>query len=445
MVIPTFTHDTPGTPAQEWQAHPSWGSVTPLELLNGSSPCTRLVVVAAHPDDESLGAGGLIATAHDRGVAPYLVLLSAGEASHPRSPTTTPQELAVRRLEEAKHALEVLAPGAPLVFLGVPDGGLEAVEEQITAGLVELVGDGSTTLLVAPWRHDGHPDHEAAGRAAAAAARRTGARLVEYPIWMWHARATSEAPWRDMCRFDLDEGAAGRKWLAIRRHTSQVEPLSDQPHDEVLLPPSVLAHFAGRVEHFVSEPVHDRALDAIQRDGADPWGVERRWYERRKRVLTTAVLPRERFARGLEVGCSRGALAQELAARCDELVAVDSSPSAVVTARARLEPLGVRVEQVDVPREWPEGSFDLVVVSEVGYFLSPQELDALMERINRCLTPDGVVLVCHWRHPVDGWVLDGPEVHERFRAGPLPPEVAHYQDPDVELSVLCGDWPDPRE
>lgn len=444
-----FTHDGPGTDADTWRRHESWGAAPPLDLTNGGEPCTRLVVLAAHPDDESLGTGGLIALAQARGLAVYVVLLTAGEASHPDSPTVPRQDLAKRRLAEATAALAILAPDAPLVFLGATDGGVADVESTVTASLVDLIGDGRRTLLVAPWAHDGHPDHEAAGRAAAAAARRTGARLLQYPIWMWHHCAPDSAPWPRMRRVDLPADVLSLKEQAIRAHTSQVEPLSDRPGDEVLLDGPLLAHFTSPVEHFVEDDnVEDEALDDLHRSTPDPWGVDERWYEYRKRQLTLAALPRPRFRRALEVGCSRGALAEDLATRCDEVVAVDRSPMAVHAARKRLADLaGTSVEEVDVPRQWPEGRFDLVVLSETGYFLSPAQLDRMIERVCESLTDDGVVLLCHWRHPVSGWVLDGPDVHERFRSSDLPDEAAHYEDRDVEIVVLCrpAHWPDPDE
>ncbi len=442
----SFTHDGTGTAAEEWRSHPGWGTVPQLALVNGEVPCTRLVVVAAHPDDESLGAGGLIATASAAGLAVYVVLLTAGEASHPESPTLTRHGLATRRLAEAERALGILAPEAPLVFLGATDGQVAEVEAEVTSSLVDLIGDGRSTLLVAPWRHDGHTDHEAAGRAAAAAALRTGARLAEYPVWMWHKDRPDQAPWSRMHRVDLSPQVSQRKWLAIHAHASQVRPLSSHPEDGAMLPERVLAHFRTAVEHFVTEAADDETLDRLHRDQPDPWGVDVRWYEQRKRQLTLAALPRPHFRRGLEVGCSRGALAEDLAGRCDELVAVDRSPTAVARAGARLGELShVTVEERDVPAQWPEGRFDLVVVSEVGYFLSPGDLDRLVARISDSLEPDGTVVLCHWRHRVEGWVLDGPDVHERFRASRLPPEVARYEDRDVEISVLCSPdlWPDP--
>jgi hypothetical protein len=83
------------------------------------------------------------------------------------------------------------------------------------------------------------------------------------------------------------------------------------------------------------------------------------------------------------------------------------------------------------------------VVSEVGYFLSPQALDTLVDRISMALTPDGVVALCHWRHPVEGWVSDADDVHRRFLEGSLPPLQAEYRDRDVELRVHAEHWPDP--
>ena len=165
------------------------------------------------------------------------------------------------------------------------------------------------------------------------------------------------------------------------------------------------------------------------------------WYERRKRNLLLAALPRERFRAGLEVGSSTGALAADLAGRCDELLVVDASAHAVAAARRRCGALpGVSVEQRRVPSEWPpapSGGFDLVVLSEVGYFLSPRDLEELLGRIGTSLAPDGVLVLCHWRHEIEGWPLDGPDVHRIARASGVRPVAATYTDRDVELLVLA--------
>lgn len=406
----------------------------------------RLVVVAAHPDDETLGAGGLSALAAEAGIALLVVLATAGEHSHPGSPTTSPGHLARRRRGESEAALREVAPLATTAFLGLDDGDVTGSESWLTTRLVEVVGDGRRTLLVAPWRHDGHPDHEAAGRAAARAARRTGATLLEYPVWFWHWARPQDAPWADLRSVVLSPAAVEAKRRAVARHVTQVAPLSDAPGDEVLLTTDFMAHFAHDREVFVEQPVADPALDDLHSEFADPWGVDTRWYEERKRDLILAVLPRRRFGQGLEVGCSTGALAAALAERCDRLDAVDSSAAAVARARERLAAIpNVAVHRLEVPRQWPDGVVDLLVVSEVGYFLSPVDLDHTIERAAGCLAPDGVVVLCHWRHEVVGWPLDGAAVHRRFTDELDLSVVARYADRDVEILVLATSdvLPDP--
>lgn len=442
----TFTHDTPGTPAAAWRDRPEWAALPDLGALLTPVTLDRVVVVAAHPDDESLGAAGLCARAHERGLEVHLVLVTAGEGSHPHSPTTPPTELARRRRIESATALEQVAPGATTTFVGVADGAVAAAGSDLATRLVDLLGDARRTLLVAPFRGDGHPDHEAAGRAAAVAARRTGASLLEYPVWFWHWGDPDTAPWDDLLAVRLTPDEVAAKQRAVASHVTQVAALSDAPGDEVLLTEAFLAHAGGDREVYLARPSADPALDDLHQGVADPWGVDTRWYEQRKRDLTLAVLPRRRFARGLEIGCSTGALAEALAERCDRLDAVDASAAAVARARERLAPWPhVTVERLDVPRQWPDGAVDLLVVSEVGYFLSPVDLDTAIARAAESLALGAVVVLCHWRHEVVGWPLDGAAVHQRFAEALGLPVTASYVDRDVEILVLCApdDLPDP--
>ncbi|QIG43351.1 bifunctional PIG-L family deacetylase/class I SAM-dependent methyltransferase [Nocardioides anomalus] len=433
----SFTHDGPGTAASTWAARLDAATLPALDL----GDVDRVVVVAAHPDDESLGAGGLLARASARGLESVVVVATDGEASHPDSTTHTASRLAELRRAEVERALARLHAGARLVALALPDGRLADHQSALTTTLVELIGDGRRSLVVAPWRRDGHPDHEAAGRAAAAAAVRTAARLWEYPVWWWHWATPEDAPWSDLAVLALDAAEVAAKAAAGDAHASQVHPLSDRPGDEVLLSAEFRAHFEGDRELFVLQPAEDSALDDLHAEADDPWGVDVDFYEERKRGLLLAALPRERFRHGLEVGSSTGALAADLAARCDALLVVDASAHAVAAAQRRCAGLpGVRVEQRRVPAAWPQapaGGFDLVVLSEVGYFLSPRDLDELLARIGESLAEDGVLVLCDWQHEVQGWPLDGVAVHRVVRAAGIRPVVATYADRDVELLVLA--------
>lgn len=441
---PSFHHAEPGTPAARWLDAPGRASAEPLDL----DGVAHLVVVAAHPDDEALGAGGLVAVAAAQGIGVSVVCASDGEASHPSSPTVSRHELArIRGAEARAGLLELGVPEHHLVRLHLPDGALARYQTALTAALVRQVGTaGRRTVVAAPWREDGHPDHEAVGRAAAAACRRTDATLWEYPVWYWHWAEPADAPWHRLRSWAVPEEARLAKAAAVQAHRSQVAPLSDQPGDEAVVGPEMVARAADPVEHFVVTsgadcPDHD--LDSLHAGDDDPWGTRRRWYERRKRDLLLAALPKARHGRTLEVGCSVGELAASLVPRVDALVAVDSSATATRLAARRLgDDADVRL--LDVPREWPEGEFDLVVVSEVGYFLSPAALEELVDRIEGSLADDGTLALCHWRHPVEGWPLDGPEVHRRVAHRTRWPLQAAYVDRDVEIRLHAADatWPE---
>lgn len=431
MTTPRFRHDRAGTPAAAWS--PALAGLRAMALPPDRS---RVVVVGAHPDDETLGAGGLLHTAAAAGRHVEVVTVTAGEGSHPRSPTHPPTRLAEVRLDELRRATSFLAPDAEVSCLGLPDGDVAAHEEELVARLVEVVGTtGADVVLCAPWRGDGHPDHEAVGRAAATAAERTDAVLLEYPVWWWHWGNPDEPPPR-LARLPLDATATGAKRAAVAAHASQVQPLSAAPGDEVLLGGDLLAHFERDCEVFVVDaPRDDDVLDRVHRDRPDPWDVGS-FYERRKRAVTLAALPRERYGAALEVGCSVGELAADLAARCDRLLAVDSSAAAIDLARRRTAGTeGLEVRRARVPEEWPEGRFALISVSEVGYFLSPRRLDELVRLCFDSLEDDGHVLVCHWRHQPVGWPLAGPAVHDAFLATGAPVLVEH-QEPDFLLHVL---------
>ncbi|WP_104180250.1 bifunctional PIG-L family deacetylase/class I SAM-dependent methyltransferase [Arthrobacter sp. B0490] len=439
----SFTHDGEGTPEALWRA---WeqerepGNDLQVEALFDGRLPTRFLLLAAHPDDETLGAGALLARLAREGVRCDVVVLTDGDASHPSSPTYSPHQLAELRRREVADAVQVLAPAAHVSFEGLPDGRLR--QEDVTAALLRALGDGddTRTLVAAPWRQDGHPDHEAVGRAAADVCRGRDIPLLEYPIWLWHwgspSDRTAELDALSLHRLSTEDQA--RKTSALATHTSQVLPLSDAPGDEVLLAPAVLEHFSRNFESFFVT-AGSSTFERLHRDTADPWQVAERFYEQRKRALTMASLPRRRFGRTLEVGCSVGALTRELATVSDSLLALDTSETAVRrTSEALIMTPAATARLATVPRDWPrgEGPFDLVVLSETGYFLSSDQLDEVIRLIRASLDDDGVLLLCHWRHPIEGWELDGDAVHDRIRRTSGLTTLALHTEEDFVLEVL---------
>ncbi len=132
-------------------------------------------------------------------------------------------------------------------------------------------------------------------------------------------------------------------------------------------------------------------------NGDDPWGLQTSDYERAKRDATLAALGGRRFTRGLEIGCATGLITERLAPWCDDLFAMDISQTALERARARLAGhRSVRFIQGEVPSYWPSGSFDLIVLSEVLYFLSREEIGQVARASWRSLQQGGVCLLVNW-------------------------------------------------
>jgi LmbE family N-acetylglucosaminyl deacetylase len=253
VVVTVVPHDYTapgrGTAADAWTTALTTDDHVPATLEG----VRRLIVVSAHPDDETLGAGGLIATATRGGVEVHLLCASNGDGSHPRSPTHTPGAMAARRVEEYAAAAGELGvrTSSSLTRLGLPDGALAEHVAAVTDAVVDLLGDGADTVLASTWTEDGHPDHEAVGRAAAAAARRTTADHWQFPVWFWHWADPADPRVQTFHPFRLAIEAGDAKCRAIAAHVSQVTPLSPAPGDETLLDAAFLAHFTRRQEWFV--------------------------------------------------------------------------------------------------------------------------------------------------------------------------------------------------
>jgi len=165
----------------------------------------------------------------------------------------------------------------------------------------------------------------------------------------------------------------------------------------------------------------------------DPWSMRTRWYERRKYALTTAVLPRERYGDGLEVGCSVGELTARLADRCDRLTGWDASAAAVERATRRVAGVGtVAIEQAAVP-DRPLPQVDLLVLSEVLYYLDPADLWRFLAQVPAAVRPGGTLVAVHWRHPVPEYPQTGDAVHAALRAALPWPRVATHTEPDLLL------------
>jgi LmbE family N-acetylglucosaminyl deacetylase len=208
-----------------------------------------VLVLAAHPDDEVLGVGGLLHVLAGAVCDLRFLWATDGEASHPGSTSAQLPALAGLRRAEARAALASLQlDEAARLHLGLPDGGLAGREEELADRLGALVAPDD--VLLAPWSSDGHPDHEAVGRAA----RSVGDTVLEYPVWTWSWAAPGDprVPWDRAQLVPLDATARAAKAAATACFTTQLAPLGPGPCDGPVLPERVLAYFRRDLELVLS-------------------------------------------------------------------------------------------------------------------------------------------------------------------------------------------------
>ncbi|MCZ4119976.1 PIG-L deacetylase family protein [Streptomyces sp. H39-S7] len=231
--------DAPGTDEALWRAWPVLRSLPAVDLPASG----RVVIVAAHPDDEVLGFGGSISLLAAAGTELTVVSVTDGERSHPDSSVVSASSLAAIRATETRQALNELgAERARVIRLGVPDTEVAGQEVPLAAELAGLLR--GAALCVAPWTGDLHADHEAAGRAAVRAAEVAGVPCLLYPVWMWHWARPDDprVPWESAARIALPPVNAARKAAAVERFASQIRPLGPGPGDAAILPPDETAH-----------------------------------------------------------------------------------------------------------------------------------------------------------------------------------------------------------
>jgi len=156
-------------------------------------------------------------------------------------------------------------------------------------------------------------------------------------------------------------------------------------------------------------------FDNVYNHSDDPWNFASSEYEAAKYAATVAALPDENYRSAFEIGCSIGVLTEKLAPLCQTLLAIDVSDKALNRARARCADLpNVRFQKMVFPDELPDENFDLIIVSEVGYYLSATDWKRASGEIISQIEPDGIVMLVHWTHFVANYPQTGDAVHRSF-------------------------------
>lgn len=218
-------------------------------ILGGERP----LILAPHADDESLGCGGLIAACCERGLSPGVVILTDGASSHPGSLQYPPARLRAVRAEEARQAVSMLGLAPEnLAFFAYPDTALP-IDRAISERVASFAREQGCTLILAPWIHDPHCDHEAAAILAQEAARSAQCRVLSYPVWGWLLPQSQQLPVHQVAGYKLPISDHLRaKQSAVAAHASQYSNLiTDSPHG-FRLPAELLSVFARPYEVFLT-------------------------------------------------------------------------------------------------------------------------------------------------------------------------------------------------
>ena len=159
----------------------------------------------------------------------------------------------------------------------------------------------------------------------------------------------------------------------------------------------------------------------VYRNSNDPWNFETSEYELNKYKTTIQALTKGHYQRAFEIGCSIGVLTEMLAPKCNALLSVDAAEAPLVKARARLQGFQhVQIEKMAVPEQFPDEQFDLILMSEVGYYFAMPDLEKLLEKILAHLEKGAQLLLVHWTPEVHDYPLTGDQVHELFIAASGP-------------------------
>jgi len=226
----------------------------PLSAVTATAPT---LILAPHPDDETLGCGGLIAAASAAGHPPFVLVVTDGTGSHPNSRSHPPSRLKAVREQEVRDAVAILGlPAGRIAFMGLRDTAAPmagAPFSEAVAAISSVVVATSAAMILAPWEHDPHCDHLAAHRMAVAVAAGNGIRHLAYPVWGWTLPPETVLPGSTPVgmRFDINTYLA-MKQRALAAHATQYGGLIDDDPDGFRLPENLLSVFSRPYETFLT-------------------------------------------------------------------------------------------------------------------------------------------------------------------------------------------------
>ncbi|MEH1835083.1 MAG: PIG-L family deacetylase [Nostoc sp.] len=220
--------------------------------------CSPALIVAPHPDDETLGCGGAIALLRSLNCHVQVLVVSDGTLSHPRSQKYTADRLRELREAETLSAMKLLGLETNVVsFWRMQDGSITTQYQSAVASCRAFITEIAPEIIFLPWRYDPHADHRATWKLIKAALDdlRLSPRLIEYPIWDWDCKQRGSLPASlEVTTWRLNISAVVElKQQAIAAYRSQITDLIDDDPEGFRLSAEMLANFTHPWEVYIEE------------------------------------------------------------------------------------------------------------------------------------------------------------------------------------------------
>lgn len=391
-----------------------------------------ILIIAPHSDDETLGCGGLIALCAAAGIDVTVAIMTDGARSHLNSVKFNADMRRTMRENEVRSALDALsAHNAKLIYFREPDGYLESsgpASDKILSSLDSLIRHSNCGSVFVTWGADPHPDHTASYMLVEKLSHSCKDVLFfAYPIWAFTLphETTLKSPLEHPVRLEIRQ-VKNQKRRAIECFATQISNLIDDDPEGFRLTPEHINLFCSDFEFFI-EFAHQQSLKTVRvssvptehfeklyEKSLDPWNYKTNTYEQNRFDVTLKSLPRKEYRNGCEIGCSIGILTKKLAAICTKMTGIDCSAKALEQAKKNVSNIdNIQLKLMRVPEELPTETYDLIVLSEVLYFFSDNDLKVISDFVIKKLDYDGTCLLVNFLGDTES-PMSGNEVAIRF-------------------------------